>query len=135
MALIKMRMETVRERLTDSKETLNHEGRISRIEGIIEEIRARLAQIEADQRDMRREMRREMSAVNDRLHRLDVKVSSLWVGVMIAIGLLVKIAFFGEFTSFICGCFSFFELWPSSSRPIRVYPCSSVVPFLGGYDP
>ena len=84
--------------MTDSKETLNHEGRISRIEGIIEEIRARLAQIEADQRDMRREMRREMSAVNDRLHRLDVKVSSLWVGVMIAIGLLVKIAFFGEFT-------------------------------------
>lgn len=80
--------------MTDSKETLNHEGRISRIEGIIEEIRARLAQIEADQRDMRREMRREMSGVNDRLHRLDVKVSSLWVGVMIAIGLLVKIAFF-----------------------------------------
>lgn len=76
--------------MTDSKETLNHEGRISRIEGIIEEIRARLAQIEATQRDMRREM----SAVNDRLHRLDVKVSSLWVGVMIAIGLLVKIAFF-----------------------------------------
>lgn len=76
--------------MTDSKETLNHEGRISRIEGIIEEIRARLAQIEAAQRDMRREM----SAVNDRLHRLDVKVSSLWVGVMIAIGLLVKIAFF-----------------------------------------
>lgn len=76
--------------MTDSKETLNHEGRISRIEGIIEEIRARLARIEADQRDMRREL----SAVNDRLHRLDVKVSSLWVGVMIAIGLLVKIAFF-----------------------------------------
>ena len=76
--------------MTDSKETLNHEGRISRIEGIIEEIRARLARIEADQRDMRREL----STVNDRLHRLDVKVSSLWVGVMIAIGLLVKIAFF-----------------------------------------
>ena len=76
--------------MTDSKETLNHEGRISRIEGIIEEIRARLARIEADQRDIRREL----SAVNDRLHRLDVKVSSLWAGVMIAIGLLVKIAFF-----------------------------------------
>ena len=76
--------------MTDSKEILNHEGRISRIEGIIEEIRARLARIEADQRDIRREL----STVNDRLHRLDVKVSSLWVGVMIAIGLLVKIAFF-----------------------------------------
>ena len=73
--------------MTDSKETLNHEGHISRIEGIIEEIRARLARIEADQRDMRRELRRELSAVNDRLHRLDVKVSSLWVGVMIAIAL------------------------------------------------
>ena len=57
--------------------------RISRLEGIIEEIRARLTRIEADQR-----------AMNDRLHRLDVKVSSLWVGVMIIIGLLVKIAFF-----------------------------------------
>ena len=77
--------------MTDSKETLNHEGRISRIEGIVEEIRARLSAIEAGQRDMRREL----NAMNDRLHRLDVKVSSLWVGVMIAIGLLVKIAFFG----------------------------------------
>lgn len=67
-----------------TEEMLDHEGRISRIEGIIEEIRARLARIEADQRVM-----------NDRLHRLDVKVSSLWVGVMIAIGLLIKIAFFG----------------------------------------
>ncbi len=57
--------------------------RISRLEDIIEEIRARLTRIEADQRTM-----------NDRLHRLDVKVSSLWVGVMIVIGLLVKIAFF-----------------------------------------
>ena len=66
-----------------TEEMLDHEGRISRIEGIIEEIRARLTRIEADQRDM-----------NDRLHRLDVKVSSLWVGVMIVIGLLVKIAFF-----------------------------------------
>ena len=66
-----------------TEEMLDHEGRISRIEGIIEEIRARLARIEADQRVM-----------NDRLHRLDVKVSSLWVGVMIAIGLLIKIAFF-----------------------------------------
>ena len=74
-----------------TEEMLDHEGRISRIEGIIEEIRARLARIEADQRDMRREM----SAMNDRLHRLDVKVSSLWVGVMIVIGLLVTIAFFG----------------------------------------
>ena len=73
-----------------TEEMLDHEGRISRLEGIIEEIRARLATIEADQRDMRREM----SALNDRLHRLDVKVSSLWVGVMIVIGLLVKIAFF-----------------------------------------
>ena len=78
-----------------TEEMLDHEGRISRLEGIVEEIRARLARIEADQRDMRRDMRRELSAVNDRLHRLDVKVSSLWVGVMIAIGLLVKIAFFG----------------------------------------
>ena len=78
-----------------TEEMLDHEGRISRIEGIIEEIRARLTRIEADQRDMRREMRREMGAMNDRLHRLDVKVSSLWVGVMIIIGLLVKIAFFG----------------------------------------
>ena len=77
--------------MTDSKETLNHEGRISRIEGIIEEIRARLSAIEAGQWDMRREL----SALSDRLHRLDVKVSSLWVGVMIAIGLLIKIAFFG----------------------------------------
>ena len=73
-----------------TEEMLDHEGRISRLEGIIEEIRARLARIEADQRDMRREM----SAMNDRLHRLDVKVSSLWVGVMIVIGLLIKIAFF-----------------------------------------
>ena len=73
-----------------TEEMLDHEGRISRLEGIIEEIRARLTRIEADQRDMRREM----SAMNDRLHRLDVKISSLWVGVMIVIGLLVKIAFF-----------------------------------------
>ncbi len=73
-----------------TEEMLDHEGRISRLEGIIEEIRARLTRIEADQRDMRREM----GAMNDRLHRLDVKVSSLWVGVMIVIGLLVKIAFF-----------------------------------------
>lgn len=74
-----------------TEEMLDHEGRISRLEGIIEEIRARLSAIEAGQRDMRREL----SAMNDRLHRLDVKVSSLWVGVMIAIGLLIKIAFFG----------------------------------------
>ena len=71
-------------RMTDEK-FIDREARerISRLEGISEEIRARLTRIEADQR-----------AMNDRLHRLDVKVSSLWVGVMIIIGLLVKIAFF-----------------------------------------
>ena len=70
--------------MTDEK-FIDHEARerISRLEGIIEKFRARLARIESDQR-----------AMNDRLHRLDVKVSSLWVGVMIIIGLLVKIAFF-----------------------------------------
>ena len=77
-------------RMTGTKETLDHEGRISRLEGIIEEIRARLARIEADLRDMRCEL----SAMNERLHRLDVKISSLWVGVVIIIGLLTKIAFF-----------------------------------------
>ena len=70
--------------MTDEK-FIDHEARerISRLEGIIEEIRTRLARIDSDQR-----------AMNDRLYRLDVKISSMWVGVMIIIGLLVKIAFF-----------------------------------------
>ena len=55
--------------LTGTRENLGHEGRSSRV-----------ARIEADQRDM--------SAMNERLHRLDVKVSSLWV--VIIIGLLTK---------------------------------------------
>ena len=73
--------------MADLKETLDHEGRISRLEGIIEEIRSRLSRIEADQRAMDERL-------TAKIDRVQVMAASLWAGVVIIIGLLAKIAFF-----------------------------------------
>ena len=54
--------------------------RISRLEGIIEEIRTRLSALESELREMRRE-------INSVKH-------AIWAGLVFIIGLLVKIAFF-----------------------------------------
>ncbi len=59
-------------RMAGTQEMLDHERRISRIEGIIEEIRTRLAKTETDQRDMRRELHADIQAVLD--HRSPLAV-------------------------------------------------------------
>ena len=51
----------------------DHEGHISRLEGIIEEIRTRLTSVEIELRSLKH---------------------TIWAGLVFIIGLLVKIAFF-----------------------------------------
>ena len=72
------------ERMTDQK-SIDHEARerISKLEGIIEEIRTRLSAVAAELREVRRE-----------LNALGRTVAWIRAGVVIALGLLVKIAFF-----------------------------------------
>ena len=63
-----------------TEEMPDHEGRISWIEGIIEEIRTRLSSLE-------NEMREVLQEINSVKH-------AIWAGLVFIIGLLVKIAFF-----------------------------------------
>ena len=72
------------ERMTDEK-SIDHEARerISKLEGIIEEIRTRLSAVATELREVRRE-----------LNALGRTVAWIRAGVVIALGLLVKIAFF-----------------------------------------
>ena len=67
--------------MTDEK-LIDHEARerISRLEGIIEEIRTRLLALENEMREVRQE-------INSVKH-------TIWAGLVFIIGLLVKIAFF-----------------------------------------
>ena len=63
-----------------TEEMLDHEGRIPRIEDIIEEIRTRLSSLENEMREVRQE-------INSVKH-------AIWAGLVFIIGLLVEIAFF-----------------------------------------
>ena len=66
--------------MTTDKKLIEHETRISRMEGIIEEIRTRLTGMEAGQRELGR--------------KIDSVKHTIWVGLPFIIGLLSKMAFF-----------------------------------------
>ena len=64
----------------ESEKTIEREGRISRLEGIIEQLGIRMAGIES-----------RLTSIEHGIDRIDRKI---WAGLIIIIGLLTKIAFF-----------------------------------------